>query len=143
VWDVVARGAPALVAAVSGFSAPLPLKDANPGYALIAPSGVGYFNIRSREAKVVELSFDAEPPRNQTRLLRLADSSNERHFPLRGVTHVSLPVAIPRGFSLVLVKTDPAATSIGDAIVMSNIRVRASSAPPSLNAVLENPDPGF
>jgi hypothetical protein len=143
VWDVVAHSAPALVAAVSGFSAPEVLKNAIPGYALISPSGVGYFNIRARKPSIVSLSFDAKPPTGQTRDLRLADSSDERHFPLRGLTHVSLLVAVPRGFSLVLVKTDPAATSPEDAIVLSNIRVDAASGPPRLHAILENDDPGF
>jgi hypothetical protein len=143
VWEVVARPAPALVAAVIGFTPPMPLKGGIPGYALISPSGVGYLNIRAREPSVVRLSFDAEPPTNQQKVIRLADSSKEQHFTLRGRTHISLLVAVPRGFSLVLVKTDPAATSLEDAIVFSNIRVEPASGTPALNALLEDENPGF
>ena len=142
-WVVTARPAPALIAAVSGFSDPVPLEHALPGFALISPSGVAYFSIRAKGPTVAQLSFDARPPEGKTRLLRLADSSTERAVTLRGLTHVSLPIAIPRGFSLVLVKADPAATSLEDANMLSKIRLSRTSGQPQLNAVPEGDDPGF
>jgi hypothetical protein len=45
--------------------------------------------------------------------------------------------------SLVLVKTDPAATSSADAIVLSHIQVARASGTPQLNAIAEDADPGF
>jgi hypothetical protein len=144
VWDVVAPGAPALVAAVVGFNAPEPLANGAPGYALISSSGVGYLNIRARQPSLVRLSLDAEPPKGQQKVLRLSDSSAERPFTLRGPTHISVLVAVPRGFSLVLVKTDPAPTSQADAIVLSNIHVEsASGGTPDLHALVEDANPGF
>lgn len=142
-WLVTAKPAPALISAVAGFSTPVPLDDALPGYALTSSSGVAYFTIRAKQPTVAQLSFDAEAPGGKSQVLRLADSSNERRVALRGLTHVSLPVAIPRGFSLVLVKTDPAATSLEDAIMLSKIRLEATTEQPQLNAVLESDDPGF
>ena len=142
-WVVVARPAAALIAAVSGFSEPVPLQNALPGYALIASSGVGYFSIRARQPSVARLSFDAEPPAGKPRVLRVADAAKERPITLRGKTHVSLLVSIPRGFSLVLLKTDPAATSLDDAIMLSKIRLDAAGGSPQLSAVLETDDPGF
>jgi hypothetical protein len=143
VWDVTARPAPALVSAISGFTPPEPLKNDIPGYALISPSGVGYFNLRAQKDTVARLALDASPPRGETKVLRLADASGERPFTLRGLTHISLLVAIPRGFALILVKTDPPPKSLADAIVLSNVRVEPASGSPALNAVLENIDPGF
>jgi hypothetical protein len=143
VWNVVAHGAPALVSAISGFSPPKRLADGTPGYALISPSGVGYLSIRAREPQLVRISFDAAPPQGQQKALRLADNSTERAFTLQGPTPISVLVGIPRGYSLVLVKTDPAAQSLADAIVLSKIRVEPATGKPELNALLQDPDPGF
>ena len=143
VWDVVARGDPALVSAISGFTGPLLLARAMPGYALTSSSGVGYLNIRARQPSLVRLSLDATPPRGSQKLLRLADASGEHPFALHGPTHISLLVAVPRGFSLVLVKIDPPATSVADAIVLSRIRVEPATGTPDMSAVPEDPNPGF
>jgi hypothetical protein len=142
-WQVVARPAPALVAAVSGFAPPEALEDGTPAFPLISPSGVGYFTIRAKDHRVVRLSFDADPPRGQRRVLRLADDSTERPFALSGRTHISLVVDVPRGVSLVLVKTDPAATSREDAIVLSRVHVQPATQPAQLHALLQDADPGF
>jgi hypothetical protein len=128
---------------VSGFSPPTALADGAPSYALIAPSGVGYITLRAKDDVRVRLSFDAVPPKGQQRTLRLADNSNERRYPLGARRHVSVVVAVPRGVSLVLAKTDPPPTSDEDAIVLSNLRVVRTSGPPQLNAVVEDGDPGF
>jgi hypothetical protein len=143
VWDVVARGDPALISAVTGFTGPVQLADKTPGYALIAPSGVGYLNIRARQPSNVRISLDARPPTGSQKVLRLADASGEHAFALRGPTHISVVVAVPRGFSLVLVKTDPPAKSVEDAIMLSRIRVQPASGQPQMSAVLEDPNPGF
>jgi hypothetical protein len=142
-WSVVARPAPAFVSAVSGFTPPEALKDGTPSYALISPSGVGYLSIRAKQKSVVRLSFDADPPKGRRPLLRLADASNERRVELSAHTRVSLLVDVPRGFSLLLVKTDPAPTSRDDAIVLSRLRVEAAGGKPQLQAILEDADPGF
>jgi hypothetical protein len=142
-WQVVARPAPALVAAVSGFAPPEALEDGTPAFPLISPSGVAYFTIRARREGLVRLSFDADPPNGQRRVLRLADDSTERPFALNGRTHVSVVVDVPRGFSLVLVKTDPAPTSREDAIVLSRLRVQSATQPAQLHALLQDADPGF
>jgi len=52
-------------------------------------------------------------------------------------------VAVPRGQSYVLVKTDPAATSAQDAIVLAAPRASRTGAAPRLHAILVSADPGF
>ena len=90
----------------------------------------------------MRLTFGATPPgREQT--LRLADKDNELPFDLKGTTEVSTLVQIPRGTSYLLVKTDPAATSDEDAIVLSAVRAERASGSPQLHAVPISPDPGF
>jgi hypothetical protein len=142
-WQVVARPAPAFVATVSGFAPPQALADGTPGYALVSSSGVGYLTIRAKEPSAVRLTFDAEPPKGARRVLRLADNSRERRFPLDGPRRVSAVVAVPRGESLVLVKTDPAPTSLEDAIVLSHLQVQRARQSPRLHAISEGADPGF
>jgi hypothetical protein len=142
-WRVVARPGPAFVAAVSGFDPPEPLKDGTPAFPLTSPSGVAYFTIRAKDPATVRLSFDASGPGGQRRVLRLANDKDERRFPVGAETHVSLDVAVPRGMSLVLVKTDPAPTSRADAVVISHVVARRTAAPPQLDALLEDGDPGF
>ena len=142
-WQVVARPAPAFVAAVSGFGPPEALVDGTPAFPLISTSGVGYFTIRAKSDGVVRLDFDADPPRGQRRVLRLADDSVERRFALNGRTHVSVVVAVPRGVSLVVVKTDPAPASREDAIVLSRLQVQRTTQPAQLQTIVQGSDPGF
>jgi hypothetical protein len=142
-WQVVARPAPAFVAAVSGFAPPEALKDGSPAFPLISTSGVAYFTIRARREGVVRLAFDADPPRGKRRVLRLADDSHELRFALSGRTHLSVVVDIPRGVSLVTVKTDPAPASREDAIVLSRLQVHRARQPVQLHTILQGPDPGF
>jgi hypothetical protein len=59
------------------------------------------------------------------------------------VTPVSLRVAIPRGRSLILVKTDPPATSTEDAVVITRPRLTLTAEPPELHATATSTDPGF
>jgi hypothetical protein len=142
-WQVVARPAPAFVAAVSGFGPPEALENGTPAFPLISSSGVAYFTIRAKRDVVARLSFDADPPRGERRVLRLADNSHERQLALNGRTHVSIVLDIPRGLSLVLVKTDPAPESREDAIVISRLQVERSTQPAQLATVLADADPGF
>jgi hypothetical protein len=142
-WRVVARPAPALVAAVSGFDPPEALPDGTPAFPLIASSGVGYFTIRAKQAGTVRLSFDASAPSGQSRVIRLANNSAEQRFAVGAKTHISLDVAVPRGVSLVLVKTDPAPQSRADAVVISRLEVERTTDPAKLDAVLQDGAPGF
>jgi hypothetical protein len=99
--------------------------------------------MRAKEPSVVRVTFDAAPPQGARRVLRLADNSHERRFALKGPKRVSVVVAVPRGESLVLVKTDPAPTSLEDAIVLSHLQVRRARQSARLHAISEAADPGF
>ncbi len=142
-WQVVARPAPALVAAVSGFAPPEALPDGTPAFALVSTSGVGYITIRAKSDSLLRLSFDARPPQGKQRVLRLADESHERRFALNAAALVSAVVAVPRGVSVLLLKTDPAPTSAEDAIVLSHLRVERTKQPAELHALPQDGDPGF
>jgi hypothetical protein len=128
---------------VSGFSPPQALADGTPAFALVSPSGVGYITIRARREGVMRLTFAAEPPRGKQPLLRVANESKERPFPLSGPTKVSVVVAVPRGVSLVLLKTDPAPTSPEDAIVLSRLQVEQVTESAELDALLQDSEPSF
>ncbi len=97
----------------------------------------------AKKPGVVQLTFDALPPEGRQQTLRLADSKTEQAFPLNGPTPVSVYVEVPRGQSQLLVKTDPAATSEDDAIVITAPRAATASGTPTLHADLVSPDPGF
>jgi hypothetical protein len=73
----------------------------------------------------------------------LGDAENELAFELDGRTPISVLVEIPRGVSYLLVKTDPAATSEEDAIVILAPRAERATGPAELHAVPTSPDPGF
>jgi hypothetical protein len=142
-WRVTARPAPALATLPSGFGEPGRPRDGLVYYALTSPSGVGYIGLRAKRASVVRISFQAEPPRGSERVLRVADTNVERSFALRGRTRVEVVAQVPRGFSLLLLKTDPAATSERDAIRVSAPHAERTSASPDFQAQAISPDPGF
>jgi len=142
-WQVVAQPGPAFVAAVSGFGPPEALEDGTPAFPLLSSSGVGYFTIRAKQAGTIRLSFDASPPSGRRRVIRLANDSDERTFTVSATTRISVVVGIPRGVSLVLVKTDPAPQSRADAIVISRLEVERATEPAQLGAVLQDGEPGF
>ena len=50
---------------------------------------------------------------------------------------------VPRGHSLILLKTDPPAKSRADAIVLSDMYAERATGVPDLHALLESADPGF
>jgi hypothetical protein len=143
VWRVVAPPAPALVTLHSGFGEPKPPERGAIDFPLVSPSGVGYFELRAKEPGVVRLTFDAEPPTGAQRVLRIADADSEIPITLVGRTPVSLLVEVPTGLSLLFVKTDPAATSVDDAIDITAPRAKRASGTPDLQAEPISPDVGF
>ena len=143
VWRVVAMPAPALVTPGGGFAPPARSGHGDIGYALVSPAGVGLIEFIAKEAGVVRLVFDATPPADERRVLRVADPDRERSFVLDGRTPVSVIVEVPRGRSFLQVKTDPAATSEEDAIVLGVPRAERTSGTAELRAELISPDPGL
>jgi hypothetical protein len=83
------------------------------------------------------------PPKASRRVLRVADSNNERPFDVRGATRVVLPVEVPRGHSRLLLKTDPPATSVADAVAISAPRAESTTSAPQLRADLISANPGY
>jgi hypothetical protein len=143
VWQVVARPAPAFITLAGGFAKPQRRADGSVDYAFDASSGVGALDIAAKKAGVMQIVFDATPPNGKSRTLRLADSKTEQAFTLKGRTRVAVSVAVPRGQSLLLVKTDPAPTSDADAIVVTAPRAESASGTAALHPQLISPDPGF
>ena len=143
VWKVDAHPAAALVTLPGGFAPPRAAPNGLVVYPLVSSSGVGVIQLRARQAEVVRLVFEATPPGGAKRQLRIADSQRERAFTLAGPMHVTVDVQIPRGLSQLLVKTDPAATSEADAILLTAPRAGTTSGKPVLQADLISPDPGF
>lgn len=143
VWQVVASPAPALVTMYSGFGDPMPPKGDTVYFPLTSPSGVGYFEIRAKQAGVMKLVFDAVPPAGSERLLRISDERTEVPVTLDGTTRVSVNVAVPSGLSRLLVKTDPAATSTDDAIELTAPVASGASGNAQLQAEPVSPDVGF
>jgi hypothetical protein len=128
---------------VSGFGPPEALQDGTPIFPLLSSSGVGYFTIRAKQAGTIRLSFDASAPRGRRAVIRLANDSDERPFAVRAKTRISVVVDIPRGVSLILVKTDPAPQSRADAIVISRLEVERATEHAQLGALLQDGEPGF
>jgi len=142
VWRVVAPAAPALVLLEGGFGGPI-LLDGAVGYPLISPAGVGTMEFIAKAPSVARISLVATPPAGQKRVLRIGDVASERAFELDGMTQISVAVDIPRGRSYVVVKTDPAATSVEDAIVLSAPRATTSAGEPELRAEPIASEPGL
>ena len=143
VWRVVAAAAPALVTVGGGFAPPRRNGTGDVGFALVSPEGVGVIEFTAKEAAVVRLVFEATPPTDEKRVLRVADTDHERSFALDGPTPVSVFVEVPRGRSYLQIKTDPAATSEEDAVVLGVPRAERTSRTADLQAELIAPDPGF
>jgi len=142
IWEVDAPPAGALVTLPGGFAKPMHL-GSEVGYPLISTAGVGVIEIAARTPRIVRLSFVATPPNGGQRALRVTDSHSEQAFTLNGRTAISVLVAVPRGKSLLLVKTDPAPTSAADAIVFTAPRAVRSSEQAALRADSSSADPGF
>lgn len=150
VWEVTARPAPALVTLPGGFGDPQPPIASVVGqeagrvaappagrrviFPLVQSAGVGYFEFQADEGMTVRLTFEARPPSGRRQILRLANDTSERGFALHGWTRVALLVRLPRGVSRLLVKTDPAPTSEGDAVVVSTPWVERAEGPAVLRS---------
>jgi hypothetical protein len=92
----------------------------------------------------VRLSFEGQAPAGESaRELRVADAERELSFTLGGGTVVSFLVEVPAGESRLTLKTDPAATSIEDAVQLSAPRAARALGVPQLVAELVTEDPGF
>jgi hypothetical protein len=141
-WRVVATAAPALVTLPGGFGEPIVAGDNYVGHPLTSPSGVGTIEFTAKAPATVRLEFVAKPPRVR-QVLRLADADTELPFELDGKTTVQTLVDVPRGHSYIIVKTDPAATSADDAVVLSRPRAIRAFGTPALVAESISPDPGF
>ena len=144
VWQVVAEPAAALVTLPTGFGEPELPEPGRVRYALTSTSGVAYAGLRAREAGTIRLTFLAEPPAGQTKVLRVADETgSEQSFTLSGPTEVSVLVNVPRGYSLLGLKTDPPPTSDEDAIRLSGFRTERAEGATELEGHPVEPDPGF
>jgi hypothetical protein len=143
VWNVTARPAPAFAMLAGGFALPRALADGTIGYPVVASSGVAAIELRAKTAGTIRLVLNAIPPSGSTRELRIQGGDEERAFTVSGTTPVSLDVAVPQGVSQLLVKTDPAATSEADAVVLTQPRVEPSTAAPILHAQQISADAGF
>jgi hypothetical protein len=143
VWNVTARPAPAFAMLAGGFALPRALADGTVGYPVVASSGVAAIELRAKTAGTIRLVFNAIPPSGSTRELRIQGGDEERTFSVSGPTPLSLDVAVPEGVSQLLVKTDPAATSEADAVVLTQPRVEPSPAAPILHAQQVSADAGF
>jgi hypothetical protein len=143
IWEVVAPPAPALVTLPGGFASPHRDSSGVVVHPLVSTAGVGVLEFTARAAGVVRLVFDSTPPANKTATLRVADSKTEQKFALSGRTAVSVLVAIPRGRSQLLLKTDPPPTSLADALLITTPRAEHATGAPTLHADLVSADPGL
>jgi O-antigen/teichoic acid export membrane protein len=143
VWNVVAPAAPAFITLPGGFAKPIREPSGLVVYPFISTGGVGSIGIAAKAPNLVRLDFDALPPRGTTRVLRIDDTAHERALTLHGLTRISILVQVPPGQSQLLVKTDPAPTSLSDAIVISAPRAVQAKGKPDLQAQLLSPNPGF
>jgi O-antigen/teichoic acid export membrane protein len=143
VWVVSAPPAPAFVILAGGFAAPRALSDGAVGYPIVASSGVAAIDVRAKAPGTIRIDLNAIPPSGGTRQLRIEGASGVRTYPLNGVTPLSLVVAVPRGDSQLLLKTDPAATSEGDAVVLTQPRVEPAPVAPVFHPQPVSADPGF
>jgi hypothetical protein len=141
-WDVTAQPAPALALLTSGF-APPQLVEGRVVNALIDSSGVGVLELHAKQPALVRLDFDATAPKGSTRNLRLVDATHEQPFAISGQTHVSTLVQVPRGVSQLLVKVDPAATSLDDAVLITTPRATPATGTAQLQPARVSGNPGF
>jgi hypothetical protein len=143
VWQVIAKPAPAFVTLPGGFASPKQTADGLIGYALDSSAGVGVIDLSARSPGVVRLVFDAVAPNGKQREIRLSDGRHEVTFTVVGNTRVSVLVAIPRGQSQLLLKTDPAPTSAEDTVVISAPRTAKATGNAQLQPTPVSGNPGF
>ena len=141
-WSVTAPAAPALAVLPGGFAAPQ-LIGGRVMYALVDSSGVGVIELHAKAPGLVKLEFDASAPNGEVHNVRIADATHEHRFSVNGSMHESVLVQVPRGVSQLLVKVDPAPTSLDDALLISAPRASAGSGSPQLQPDASSDDPGF
>jgi O-antigen/teichoic acid export membrane protein len=142
VWTVDAQPAPAFVILAGGFALPRRVGEDVIGYPLIASGGVAVLELRAKAAGVIRLSFDATAP-GGGRELRIQDSQGEHSFTFDAAMHFDFNVEVQHGVSQLVLKTDPAATSEADAVVLSQPLTAPPSGAAQLRAIPAAPDPGF
>jgi hypothetical protein len=131
IWAVTARPAPAFITLPRGFAAPS-RRNGFVGYRLVAPSAA--FEIAAKAPGTVRIVLDAAAPEGRKSVLRIGPQV----FPIRGRTHVSIVVAVPRGRARLLVSSDPA-----DAVILSAPRAERASGSATLRAQPISANPGF
>jgi O-antigen/teichoic acid export membrane protein len=141
VWAVAVPPATAVVTLPGGFASPRLVAGSVVGYPLVASSGVALMELRAKTPGVIRLVFDATTP--SARQFRIQDAQGEHPFALSGSMHFDLNVEVPRGVSQLVLKTDPAATSEADAVVLSQPRAERPSGAAALRAIPSSADPGF
>jgi hypothetical protein len=104
---------------------------------------VAAIELRAQAPGTIRLDFTAIAPSGGSHRLRVQGSTGEQTYPLNGPTPLSLTVALPRGVSLLLLKTDPAAKGESDAVVLTQPLVRPAPVAPAFHAQPESSDPGF
>ena len=112
------------------------------GYPLVDTAGVAVLELRAKVAGVVRLVFDATAPSGE-RQFRIQDAQGEQPFTFNGSMHFDLNVAVQRGVSQLVLKTDPAPTSEADAVVLSRLTVEPGSGAATLHAIPASGEPGF
>jgi O-antigen/teichoic acid export membrane protein len=143
VWQIVAPPAPALVTLPGGFASPQRDARGIVVYPLVSTAGVGVLDLTARSPELVRLVFDVTAPAGKSATLRVADSKKEQRFAVSGRTAVSVLVAIPRGQSQLLLKTDPPPASPADALLITTPRAQHAFGAPVLHADLVSPNPGL
>jgi O-antigen/teichoic acid export membrane protein len=143
VWQVVAKAAPVFVTLPGGFASPKRTPEGFIGYALVSSAGVGVLELSALSPGTVHLVFDAVDPNNKQRTVRLSDGQREITFTVSGRTRVSVLVAVPRGRTQLLLKTDPAPTSEDDTVVISAPRTARAVGQAQLRPAPLSTDPGF
>jgi O-antigen/teichoic acid export membrane protein len=142
-WDVVAQPAPALAMFRGGFGKAEAPSGTFVAYPLDASSGVGAIELWAPRAAVVRLTIGAAPPHGSTKTLAVTDTHVERSFALTGHTTVSFTVQVPAGHSVLLLKSNPAATSDADALVVSAPDVQPARGTADYSGQSIPADPGW
>jgi hypothetical protein len=140
VWQVVAPAAPGFVTLPAGFGAPRRAAGNVIGYPLVS---TGVLELRTKQPGVIRLVFDAIPPDGSPRQLVFTDATGDHPLTVRGPTHFALDVELLRGVSDVQVRSEPAATSETDAILVTQPRTERTSGKPVLQLGPSSADPGF
>lgn len=137
VWNVVARPAPALVTESGGFAPPRRDSDNAPVLATLVAEP-SYLEIRAKTAGVIRIVFDVSVQGSGKTTFRISDGTSEAAIPVNGTSPVSIPVAVPRGFSQLAVRSDGGAT-----VDITQPRAESTTAKAVLHTQPLSADPGF